>query len=67
MGAGLSGIIVGEPILCDLPPFCSLRSYGLGVGGAMITLQPPFLGLDRDLLFCLMFGSDLRHGLGAAI
>ena len=35
----------------------------------MITLQPPFLGLDldRDLLFCLMFGSDLRHGPGAAI
>ena len=38
-----------------------------GGGGTMITLQPPFLGLDRDLLFCLMFGSDLRHGLGAAI
>lgn len=33
MGAGVSGIIVGEPILCDLPPFCSLLSCGLGVGG----------------------------------
>ena len=67
MGAGVSGIIVGVLILCDLPPFCFSPLLWAGGGGTMITLQPPFLGLDRDLLFCLMFGSDLRHGLGAAI